>query len=175
MPIDTPAIVSKTHEAPNRDKPSSKLATSTATPKTTGKQPSIFESLTTDILRDDAKLVELFNEATKRRTPVVRDNETDRLNFFAAAERALEVGDNPPALFAHIVGEQQWQLISCEQEDRGWQRLKRLRNPGREPQRRHDDDDAEQRPEPCSIGDIVRDFVKSFLPTNPNPSDENHA
>ena len=132
-------------------------------------------SLTTEDLRDDAKLLDWFNEATKRRNRVLRDNETDRLNVFAAAERALEVGDNPPALFAHIVGEQQWQLISCEQEDRGWQRLKRLRNPGREPQRRHDYDDAEPRPEPCSIGDIVRDLVKSFLPTNPNPSDENHA
>ena len=62
------------------------------------KQSSIFRNLVTNDLRDDATLLDWFNAATKRKNPVVSDNERDRLNVFCAAERALEVGSNPAAL-----------------------------------------------------------------------------
>ena len=88
---------------------------------------SVFADLTTNDLANDATVLDWFNAATRRKNPVVRDTESDRLNVFAAAERALEVGTNPVALFAHIVGEHEWQLISNEQEDRARRRLLSLR------------------------------------------------
>ena len=133
--------------------------------------------LTTEDLRDDAKLVEWINEATKRRNSLVKDCFDDRLNVFAAAERALEVGGNPPALFVHIVGRKQWELISCAQEDRALQRLRRLRNPEREAERkrRHDDDDTQPRTEPVAMSDILQKLVNSILPKTSIRSDANHA
>ncbi|MFM9961853.1 MAG: hypothetical protein ACKV2Q_11580 [Planctomycetaceae bacterium] len=95
--------------------------------KPVGNPSSAFAKLTTKDLADNATLLDWFNAAVRRKNPVVRDTETDRLNVFAAAERALEVGTNPVALFAHIVGEHKWQLISCEQEDRARRRLHSLR------------------------------------------------
>ena len=91
--------------------------------------PSIFTKLTTEDLGDDATLLDWFNAATRRRAPVVISSESDRLNVFAAAERALEVGANPVALFAHIVAGHQWHLISLAQEDRARKRLHALHRP----------------------------------------------
>ena len=95
--------------------------------KSVGDPSSIFAKLTTNDLADNATLLDWFNAATRRKNPVVIDSEHDRLNVFAAAERALEIGANPAALFAHIVGEHQWHLISQAQEDRARKRLHVLR------------------------------------------------
>lgn len=121
--------------------------------------------LTTEDLRHDAKSLDLFHAMTRLKNPVLKDCEADKLNVFCAAERALEHGDDPPALFVHIVREKQWQLITNEQEDRARYRLRRLRNPEREAERRrrHDDDDsAGEISEPLFAGDIVRELISRW-------------
>ena len=125
-------------------------------------------SLTTEDLRDDAKLLNWYHAATNGKNPIVKKSETNRLNVFAAAERALEFGDDPPALFNFIVREKQFDFITQAQEDRAHQRLRRLRNPKREAERqaqrqRYDDDDAAQPPsDSCSMDDIVHELIVKF-------------
>lgn len=139
-----------------------KAKTRNKTQAKSSQRPKRIPTLTTADLKDDAKLFAWFKAMSGQRHSVVRDTYTDRMNVFAAAERALEVGDDPPALFAYIVSRKQWELISCAQEDRGHQRLRRLRNPEREAERkRHHDEDAESRTEPVAIGDIVRNIFKA--------------
>lgn len=137
---DSPAILSPTSPPPAASKPPE---------NSYRKLPSIFAKLTTADLRDDATLLDWFHAAIKRKNPVVSD--ADRLNVFAAAERALEVGGNPPALFAHIVSEHQWQFISCEQEDRARKRLVALRRAQR---------DSPPATRPQSLGALVNSFLQ---------------
>lgn len=141
-------------------------------------RPKRIPPLTTADLRSDAKLLAWFKAATSQQNPVVRDSYTDRLNVFAAAERALELGDDPPALFAYIVGRKQWELISCAQEDRAQHRLRRLRNPEREAERRrrqYGDDNSRRPREPVAVGNILREALNSILPAISSRLDENHA
>ena len=144
-------------------------------PRKTSKPPK----LTTEDLRHDAKLLDLFHAMTRLKNPVLKNCEADLLNVFCAAERALEHGDDPPALFVHIVRDRQWQLITNEQEDRARQRLRRLRNPEREAERRrrHDYDvPTGEISEPHFVGDIFRELInKLSQPTIPNPSETIHA
>lgn len=92
------------------------------------KSPSVFAKLTVDDLADDAVLEDWFQFASVRaRRPLFANSDTNRLNVFAAAERAIEVGDEPLKLFRHIVGKQQWDLITSEQEERARKRILRLR------------------------------------------------
>lgn len=104
------------------------------------KQPSVFDGLTADVLKDNAKLFAwIKNDASSGKRKVVNQTEHDALNVFAAAERALEDGHTPIALFIHIVGKKDWKLISNEQEDRARKRLNELRRqisspPMRDPQ-----------------------------------------
>lgn len=49
--------------------------------------------------------------------------EADKLRVIAAAERALEVADNPGGMFLSIIKGANWKLISNEQEDRARRRL----------------------------------------------------
>lgn len=128
---------------------------------TSSKRSQRFPTLTAADLRSDAKLLACFKAATVQRNPIVRDTYTDRLNVFAAAERALEVGDDPPALFAHIVGRKQWELISDAQEGRALSRLRRLRNPQREAERRRPRDDGQPPSEPAAVGDVLCEFLKA--------------
>lgn len=90
----------------------------------------VFERITTELLRDGPALSRWHTYATSRRHPVIGNSDQDRLRVFGAAERALEAGDNPPSLFAHIVGKRQWDLITQAQEDRAAVRLKQLHNRG---------------------------------------------
>ena len=80
----------------------------------------------TDDLRQTERLMARFGEAVQR--GAMTDCEADRLNWAGAAERALEVGKNPPAVFAAIVRDQRFQVISGEQEQRAHRRLKRWRD-----------------------------------------------
>lgn len=55
------------------------------------------------------------------------DCEADRLFVFCAAERALEHGANPPALFAGIIKNKRKDYVTQTQEDRALKRLRRVR------------------------------------------------
>ena len=122
------------------------------------RRPSKPPRLTIEDLCDDAKLLDWYNAATNGKHPIVKKSEANRLNVFAAAERALEFGDNPPALFISIVKQHAWHLITQPQEDRAWQRLRRLRNPESNRRKKRDDDEVS---EPVSVGDIVRSIFKA--------------
>ena len=138
-------------------------------------------SLTTEDLRDDAKLLEWFKTATRRKHPSLKNCDADCRFVFEAAECALSEGNDPPALFMFIINNNRRDYITQAQEDRALQRLRRLRNPKREATRQaqrqqyEDDYDAQPPSEPRAVGDIIRDLVKSFLPANPNPSDASHV
>lgn len=85
---------------------------------------SIFSGLSADDLCDTGTLIGWVGWAsTQSKSPISR-SEQDLLRVVAAAERALEIGDNPPALFASIVGRREWDLISQDQEERARKRLR---------------------------------------------------
>jgi hypothetical protein len=122
-------------------------------------------TLTKAELRDNAKLLAWFTAEKRRRNYVRPDHGFHLLNVFCAAERALEHGHDPPALFVFIVNNSQWHLITDGQEDRAVRRLRRMRNPIRETQRRtHPDLDRTN--EPSSIGDTLRDLLGQMLTNN---------
>ena len=136
-------------------------------------------SLTTEDLRDDAKLLAWFQTATRRKHPSLKNCDADCRFVFEAAERALSEGNDPPALFMFIINNNRRDYITQAQEDRARQRLRRLRNPEREAERkrRHDDDDDDTQPrtEPVAVGDILQKLVNSILPKTSIRSDANHA
>lgn len=75
-------------------------------------------------LRDTSLVLDwAFRPKRSKRKPL-EETQANRLRVVAAAERALEHGDDPGALFASIVSKQQWQLLSTPQEDRARQRLR---------------------------------------------------
>jgi hypothetical protein len=88
---------------------------------------SVFGKITADDLRDDDRLAAWFAKACAAKNPIV--SELDRLNVWGAAERALEHGESPPALFTSIVQKRDWKLITEAQGDRADKRLKRCRFP----------------------------------------------
>ncbi len=140
------------------------------------RQPNKPRKLITADLRDNAKVLEWY-AATKTASVSLYDAEL--FNVFAAAECALDHGENPPALFAWIIHGRRWGMLTNEQDDAARQRVLKLRNPEREAKRRrrHDDDDSTgELSEPLFVGDIVRELInKLFPPTNPNPSETIHA
>lgn len=50
--------------------------------------------------------------------------EVEQLRILGAAERALECGDKPPAMFVSLVKEKNWKVISEEQDERARRRLR---------------------------------------------------
>ena len=97
-----------------------------------GKKPAtaktVFKNLTSKDLGDDEALQSWYLYATSdAQSPILAPSEMNLLNVFAAAERAIQHGSKPIALFASIVGKQQWELITSEQEERGRKRLANLR------------------------------------------------
>ncbi len=122
-------------------------------------------TLTKADLRNDGKLLAWFNAEKRRRNSAPKDHGFHLLDVFGAAERALEHGDDPPALFAFIVNRKQWHLVTDGQEDRAVRRLRRMRNPIRDAQRqKHPDLDRTK--EPSSIGDTLRDLLGTMLANN---------
>ncbi len=77
-------------------------------------------------LRDDDRLAALFERACMAR--LLKNCESDRLRFFAAAEHALSVGaTNMPGLFVTIVRRDLWRFITQNDEERAVSRMKRMR------------------------------------------------
>ncbi len=88
---------------------------------------SVFDSITEEVLRDTSKLTAWHVNASKQAKPVVDHSEANELRIVATAERALEVGSNPSALFTEIVSRAKWDYITQDQEQRASERIKALR------------------------------------------------
>lgn len=83
-----------------------------------------FVTVTTETLRSGAALSAWHRWAADMKNPVIGPSESELLWVFCAAEKALDAGDNPAALFAHIVGHHEWDRINGDQRGRGATRLK---------------------------------------------------
>lgn len=134
------SVCTETRARPSRSpaKPEPKpRPSSVCTPDAPDAKPGagVFERITPELLRDGPALSRWHTWASSKRKPVIGNSEQDRIRVFSAAERALEDGENPPSLFAYIVGKRQWQLISQSQEDRASARFRELqaRNRGAPP------------------------------------------
>jgi hypothetical protein len=75
-------------------------------------------------LQDPQRLLALHSQA--RRLGLVNGSAMERLQFFAAAERANRIGRDPCGLFAAIVRRRLYGFISQGEEDAAHKRLKRL-------------------------------------------------
>lgn len=56
---------------------------------------------------------------------LVKSNSAELVAFFGAAEHALRVGRNPPALFADLVRRRAWGVLTDADEERGRRQLAR--------------------------------------------------
>lgn len=81
--------------------------------------------VTIDDLRDDSRLMNLYFGAVEQGT--WDSGEMKMLEFFALAERALRIADNPPAFFCACILRDLSLHITGEDEDRGRRRLNRHR------------------------------------------------
>lgn len=78
---------------------------------------------TVDDLRDTTRLLGLLQRAIE--VGVMTASDEDRLRFVAAAERALRLADDPPALFAHTVNAGHWDRVATIDQHKAHERLKR--------------------------------------------------
>lgn len=90
----------------------------------------VFSKLTEADLADTARMVAWHKRASSRKQPVVGASEADLLFVLTAAEKALDVGDNPPAMFAAIVSKGLRGNAKQEHEDLAVERLKAHRSAG---------------------------------------------
>lgn len=93
---------------------------------------SVFRNVTVETLRRPDLLQDWFRRATKKRHPVVRDNDRDYLFVFAAAEHALsfrtkegQPARRPAGLFTSIVHGRKENLITQADEDAARDRVRR--------------------------------------------------
>ena len=120
--------------------------------------------LTSADLRSDAKVLQWI--AATQTTPI---NVYDRKLFdiFAAAECALDHGENPPALFVWIVNGKRWDLLTNSQDDAARQRVLRIRNPERmaklRAMREQGEDFAPAFSEPLFAGDVARELINKLF------------
>lgn len=73
----------------------------------------------------------VFQWYASTKTTPVSIYDAELFDVFAAAECALDNGDNPPALFAWIVHGSRWDMLTNAQDDVARQRVLKLRNPKR--------------------------------------------
>lgn len=87
--------------------------------------PPTLRHLTQNDLKDSARLQALFAQAAN--AGFVKLTESQRLDFFSAAEHALRTAErNPCGLFFSVVRAGWWHHISQDDEDRARSRLRRL-------------------------------------------------
>ena len=79
-------------------------------------------NVTVEELRDTARLLRRIEAMVRDGT--LENTETEALKALAASERAIEVGDDPAALFVRIVTERNWKLLTAGQCDRARERLR---------------------------------------------------
>ena len=80
-------------------------------------------------LADDAALAELHRQAVAAQ--LWGGGEADRLDFFSLAERSRAHGRRPGALFAWLIKRHKTGFIALADEDRAAERLRTMRNGGR--------------------------------------------
>jgi hypothetical protein len=97
-------------------------------PARAGTPAGVFKHVTKEMLSAPPHLASWFRDASQRKRPILPDSEQNLLRVFSAAERALEVGSNPPALFASIVSKGDWHLITQAQEERATAKIKSLQS-----------------------------------------------
>ena len=112
----------KPEPEPEPEPPAIARAQSQSQSRTSG----VFKKLSEPDLRDTSKLREWRDEQLTSKRPVVSSSERDFLFVVAAAERALEKGTEPLALFKSLIGKGRRDLISGEQEDRAAKRIKAM-------------------------------------------------
>jgi hypothetical protein len=84
-------------------------------------------------LKDPARLAELHAQAVAEK--LITGSENDRLQFFAAAERAKTVGSkNPPGLFIRIVRSGLWRFLSQDDEEAARRKIRALLYPEARPE-----------------------------------------
>lgn len=97
------------------------------TPDTAGVRPSL-KRVTAEDLKDPKRLAALREQAIGE--GLISGSEHDRLQFFAAAERARSVGSkNPPGLFVRIVRSGLWRFLSQDDEDAARRKIRTLLYP----------------------------------------------
>lgn len=84
----------------------------------------VFQTISKPVLEDTGKLLDWYDQAAARPKPVIQKSDHHRLMVVAAAVRALEVGENPAALFTHIVSKQDWKVITQGQEECARRRIR---------------------------------------------------
>jgi hypothetical protein len=97
-------------------------------PEKKQKPPGKLPHVRIEDLRDTRRLMVLLDEAAKR--GAIKESEYGRFQFVSAAEHALRVGDNPPALFASLVCEANWRVITIDDEERARRRIKEFDHGG---------------------------------------------
>jgi len=96
-------------------------------PPAAGARPNL-KRVTLDDLKDPKRLLALHGQAVGE--GLVTGSEHDRLQFFAAAERARTVGSkNPPGLFVRIVRSGLWRFLSQDDEDAARRKIRELIHP----------------------------------------------
>jgi len=106
-----------------KDKPPAEEGSSQETPQPPhpAGDSSPLHGLSPEILQDTGLLLQRFERATS--AGLVPDSEAGRLQWVAAAERALQA-DTPPAYFHWLVKNGHWDRIRIEDEERATARLK---------------------------------------------------
>ena len=121
--------------------------------------------LTTEDLRNDAKVLQWI--AATQTTPI-NVFDAKLFDIFAAAECALDHGENPPALFVWIVNGKRWDLLTNSQDDAARQRVLRIRNPEHAAERKRlrqlGEDFAPAFSEPLFAGDVARELINKLFP-----------
>jgi hypothetical protein len=103
-----------------------------ASANSTGAKPNL-KRVTLADLKDPARLAELHAQAVAEK--LITGSENDRLQFFAAAERAKTVGSkNPPGLFIRIVRSGLWRFLSQDDEEAARRKIRALLYPEARPE-----------------------------------------
>jgi hypothetical protein len=85
---------------------------------------SVFDLLTPSDLANTRKLKAWMELVSRHPKPVIGNSEESFFWMIAAAECAIESGDDPMKLFKHKIGRQNWKYITQQQQDRADKRIK---------------------------------------------------
>lgn len=126
-----PKISNLDRDSNSNSQPNSERSAN-ASANTAGAKPNL-KRVTLADLKDPARLAELHAQAIMEK--LITNSENDRLQFFAAAERAKTVGSkNPPGLFIRIVRSGLWRFLSQDDEEAARRKIRALLYPETRPE-----------------------------------------